>query len=132
MKTKLNLWLTRDLTLYGRTYTASMLTVPESVIKNTQAHLSSFLWKSKKDKVRRQVIYQPLSEGGLNFPNFRTMIQSLRLAWLSRLLSGTMDTWKAIPNYYFNKHGGLTFLLNCNYNVAKIAQKLPRFYRELL
>ena len=41
MKTKLNLWLTRDLTLYGRTllaktigisqliYTASMLTVPE-------------------------------------------------------------------------------------------------------
>ena len=133
MKTKLNLWLTRDLTLYGRTllaktigisqliYTASMLTVPESVIKNTQAHLSSFLWKSKKDKVRRQVIYQPLSEGGLNFPNFRTMIQSLRLAWPSRLLSGTKDTWKAIPNYYFNKHGGLAFLLNCSYNVAKIA-----------
>ena len=52
MKTKLNLWLTRDLTLYGKTllaktigisqliYTASMLTIPESVIKNTQAHLS--------------------------------------------------------------------------------------------
>ena len=37
-----------------------------------------------------------------------------------------------IPNYHFNKHGGLAFLLNCNYNDAKTAQKLPRFYRELL
>ena len=43
---ELNLWLTQDLTLYGRTllaktigisqliYTASMLSVPETVIKN--------------------------------------------------------------------------------------------------
>ena len=44
----------------------------------------------------------------------------------------TVKLTKAIPNYYFNKHGGLAFLLNCNYNVAKIVQKLPRFYRELL
>ena len=144
MKTKLNLWLTRDLTLYGKTllaktigisqliYTASMLTIPESVIKNTQAHLSSFLWKSKNDRVKRQVIYQPLLEGSLNFPKFRTMFLSLRLAWLSGLLSGTKDTWKAIPNYYFNKHGGLAFLLNCNNNVAKIAQTLLSFYRKLL
>jgi len=144
MKTKLNLWLTRDLTLYGRTllaktigisqliYTASMLSVPETVIKNTQALLFNFLWKNKNDKVKRDVIYQPLSEGGLNFPNFRILVQSSRLAWLSRLLSDTNDTWKAIQNYYFNKHGGLAFLLNCNYNASKLAKNLPLFYRELL
>jgi len=36
------------------------------------------------DKVKRSVIFQPLSRGGLNFPNFRTqvMIKSLRLSWL--------------------------------------------------
>ena len=60
------------------------------------------------------------------------MVQSLRLAWLSRILSDTNDTWKAIPNYYFNKHGGLAFLLNCNYNASKLAKNLPLFYRELL
>ena len=60
------------------------------------------------------------------------MVQSLRLAWLSRLLSATNDTWKAIPNYYFNKHGCLAFLLNCNYNASKLAKNLPLFYRELL
>ena len=104
MKTKLNLRLTRDLTLYGRTLlaktigisqlinTASMLSVPETVFKNTWALLFNFLWKNKNDKVKRDVIYQPLSEGGLNFPNFRIMVQSLRLAWLNRLLSDTNDT----------------------------------------
>ena len=72
MKTKLNLWLTRDLTLYGRTllaktigisqliYTASMLSVPETVIKNTQALLFNFLWKNKNDKVKRDVMYHNL------------------------------------------------------------------------
>ena len=137
MKTKLNLWLTRDLTLYGRTllaktidvspliYTPSMLSVPETVVKNTKALLFNFLWKNENDKVKRDVIYQPLLEGGLNFPIFRIMVQSLRQ-------SDTNDTWKAIPNYYFNKHGGLAFLLNCNYNTSKLTKNLRLFYRELL
>ena len=69
MKIKLNLWLSRDLTLYGRSllaktldvsqlvYAASMLTVPSLVIKNVQTELFSFLWKNKKDKIKRTVMY---------------------------------------------------------------------------
>ena len=123
MKTKLNLWLSRDLTLYGRSslartlgvsqlvYAASMLTVPSLVIKNVQTELFSFLWKNKNDKIKRTVMYQPLAEGGLNFVNFFAVVKSLRLAWTSRLLSSTTNLWNAIPNYYFNTHGGLKFLL---------------------
>ena len=55
MKTKLNLWLSRDLTIYGESllakalgisqlvYAASMLTVPESIIKTVQENLFAFL-----------------------------------------------------------------------------------------
>ena len=43
-----------------------MLTIPESVIKNTQAHLSSFLWKSKKDRVKRPTSFP----GSLFFASF--------------------------------------------------------------
>ncbi|KAL9968018.1 hypothetical protein ACROYT_G026343 [Oculina patagonica] len=61
MKTKLNLWLSRDLTIYGKSllaqalgisqlvYAASMLTVPESVIKTVQENLFAFLWKTGKN-----------------------------------------------------------------------------------
>ena len=144
METKLNIWRSRDLTLFGRTmlakslglsqliYAASMLSVPETVIQQTQSKLFAFLWMNKRDKIKRQVLFRPLSKGGLSFPCFRTVIKALRLSWISRLLNNTHDTWTAIPNYYFDKHGGLLFLLNCNYNVGKLDRKIPLFYRELL
>ena len=144
MKTKLNLWLSRDLTLYGKSllaktitvsqlvYAASMLSVPTSEIKNVQAGLFNFLWKNKNDKVKRLVMYQPLVEGGLNFVNFPIVVKSLRLTWISRFLSNSRDSWKATPNHNLSTHGGLQFLLKCNYNAACVNNNLPTFYRELL
>ena len=113
-------------------YTASMLSVPETAIQQTQSKLFAFLWKNKRDKIKRQVLFCPLSKGGLSFPCFRTLIKALRLSWISRLLNNTHDTWTAIPNYYSNKHGGLLFLLNCNYSVEKLDRKIPLFYWEHL
>ena len=64
MTTKLNLWLSRDLTLYGKSllakalevsqYIASMLSVPEMFIKSVQTQLSSpfFFAIAKKIKSR--------------------------------------------------------------------------------
>ena len=84
MDTKLNIWKTRDLTLFGRTmlvktlglsklvYAASMLRVPEMVIKRVQEKITKFLWKNKNDKIKRSVIYQSLSS---------TVVKSLRLSW---------------------------------------------------
>jgi len=92
-------------------YTASMISVPDTAINTVQSHLFSFLWKNKKDKIKRNVAFQPLSEGGLNFINFKVMVKSLRLAWISGLLSNSNDNWKAIPNFYFENYGGLLFLL---------------------
>ena len=46
-------------------------------------------------------------------------LKALCLAWIGRLLSTTDDKWKAIPNYYFRKHGSLLFLLKCNYDNYK-------------
>ena len=43
-----------------------------------------------------------------------------------------MTLGTAIPNFHFEKHGGLLFLLNCNYSVEKLDKEIPLFYRELL
>ena len=86
METKLNIWLCRDLTLLERTllsktlgisklvYTASMLTVPQEVIKRVQT------------KLKREFLYQEMSKGSLNFPNFAITVKALRLSWIGRLL----------------------------------------------
>ena len=71
METKLSTWQSRDLKLFGRIvlakslglsqliYTTSMLSVPETVIQQTQSKLFAFLWKNKRDKIKRQVLFRP-------------------------------------------------------------------------
>lgn len=101
-------------------------------MKIVQTQLFSFLWKNKKDKIKRVVIYQPLAERGLNFINFATMVKSLRLAWTSRSLGDTNNSWEVIANCYFSDYGDLQFLLKCNYNTESINKCSPNSYRELL
>ena len=92
MDAKLNMWQTSDLTLFGRTildkalgisklvYAASLLCVPDTVIKTVQLKIFKFLWKNKKDHVKPSVVYQPLSRrgggggGGGEFSKFHTII----------------------------------------------------------
>ena len=85
-----------------------------------------------KDKIKRTVLYQRPCGGGLNFPNVRTTVKALRLSWIGRLLSESNDAWKTIPNAYFNRYGGLPFLLKCNYNTKKLDNNISPFYVELL
>ena len=81
-------------------------------------------------------MYQEYSKGGLRAPNIEILFKSLNLAWISRLLtidSHSSETWKSIPNHFFEKFGGLSFLLHCNYD-NKLLEKseLPPFYRQIL
>ena len=59
------------------------------------------------------------------------MIKSLRLAWIKRLLFRDNYNLKIVTDYFFNKHGGLNFLLLCNYDV-KYLRHIPTFYRDIL
>ena len=102
-----------------------------SAIQQTQRKLFASLRKNKKDKIKRQVLFRPLSKGGLGFPCFRTAVKALHLSWIGRLLNNTHNTWTAIPNYHFEKHVGLLFPLNCNYSVKNLDSKISLFCREL-
>ena len=124
--------LAKSLGISQLIYIASMLSVLEPIIQQTQRKLFSFLWKNKKERIKRQVICQPFDKGELNFPCFRTAAKALRLSWIGRLLSNSNDNWTAIPNYYLGKYGGLSFILNCNYSTKHLDTRLPLFYHELL
>ena len=93
--------------------------------------LFNFLWKNKRDKIKRAGLYQDREKGGIRMTDVEIMIKALRLAWIPRLLTPEMRNWKAIPDYYLNKTGGLNFLLRCNYD-AKYIDGLPLFYKDIL
>ena len=148
LKAKLSAWRSRKLSLFGRclisktlglsqiVYSASMLDIPNNYTSAIQSLLFQFLWKNKPDKIKRQVLYQDYGDGGLRVTNVEIMFKSLRLAWIQRLLKSdgkAEDTWSVVPKFYFNKYGGLNFLLRSNYDRKFLKDSdIPSFYKDIL
>ena len=144
LQTKLDLWKARNLTLFGKAliikslglsqivYAASNLNTPTEVQFTIKSKLFSFLWNKKKDKIKRESIYQDYDRGGIRMTDIDLMIKGLRLAWISRLLNPERRNWKSVPNYFFTKLGGLNFFLRCNYDAKYLDPKLPIFYKDIL
>ena len=143
LQSNLDIWRSRDLTLFGRVliikslgisplvYSASNVDVPAGLEDNVKRRLFQFLWKNKRDRIKRTGLYQDYGNGGLRMLDFETMVKALRLAWIPRILKPGFSNWKTVPDFFFRKCGGLNFLLTCNYNV-KFLENLPKFYKDIL
>ena len=65
--------------------------------------------------------------------DYNIMNKALKVAWISRINSANEASWKIIPEAALKKHGGLTFLASCNYDVNTLqTNNLPPFYLEVL
>ena len=143
LQTKLKMWSGRDLTLFGKVmiiktsglsqliYSASNLVVPDGIAGTVKTKSFKFLWKNKKDKIKRAGLYQDPDKGRLGMTDINIMFKALRLAWMARLLAAGEKNWSTVPNHFFRKMGGLNFLLRCNYD-TKYLKHLAIFYRNIL
>ena len=68
-------------------YSASNLVAPAGIEDTVKTKCFKFLWKNKKDKIKRSGLYQDTSKGGLRMTNIGLMLKSLNLAWIARLLA---------------------------------------------
>ena len=95
-------------------YSASNLDAPKGIVEIVRTKSFKFLWKNKKDKIKRSGLYQDLD------------------SWILRLLRTSENSnWCIIPYYYFRRMGGLNFLLRCNYD-TNYFNDLPLFYKKIL
>ena len=116
-QTNLDIWKSRNLILFGKVliikslglglsqlvYSASNLNVPIDFINDTRKKLFSFLWKNKKDKIKRECLYQDYGKGGIRMPNLDLMLKALRLAWLPRLLKVFRYNFSEAIPIFFNR-----------------------------
>ena len=113
-------------------YSASNLDAPKGIVEIVRAKSFKFLWKNKKDKIKRSGLYQDLDNGGIRMIDFDIMLKALKLTWIPRLLRTSENSnWCIIPRYYFRRTGGLNFLLRCNYDTNHF-NDLPLFYKKIL
>ena len=73
MQTNLDIWRARNLTLFGKVmiikslglsqlvFSASTLNVPEEITPIVKTKLFNFLWNNKKDKIKREGLYQDIN-----------------------------------------------------------------------
>ncbi len=144
----INMWLSRNLTMYGRCqiirtfvmsqfmYAASSIAIPPRVINMINKLIFRFMWRNKKERLKRTVLMNSISNGGMKVPDFQTISDVARLKWISKIQTNSDATWKLILEDYLDKCDiKLNVLLYSNFSTKSLGvatASLPMFYKELL
>ena len=142
IKTQLNIWRQRSLSLKGKVtilkalmvpktiYLANMLFVPRWFIRDVDKLFFDFLWDSKPSKIKKSTIIGDLREGGLKMPHIESIIQSLKLSWVKRLLVNEQNLkWK---NLCCETMGLTLEELRSPASLKHIRKKCPLFYAQIV
>ena len=93
----------------------------------------NFIWEGKPAKIKKKTIISDIKRGGLKMLDFEIMNKALKIAWIKRLTEHDDAAWKIIPEFAAANYGGLSFLIECQYDVKYLAlDNLPPFYHALL
>ena len=142
IKTTLNMWKWRGLTLIGKIQIvksfaipkflskASIIYVSKDLIQTVNKELYSFIWKGK-DKVKRLALINDIEFGGLKMLDIESMICAQRIMCLKKYTQEYLSYWKTFLSYYLKKVGG-KFILQCHFDIRKLPIFLPEFYRSCL
>ena len=91
------MWSSQDLTIFERAmliktlgisqliYSVSNLDAPNGIVEIVRTKSFKFLWKNRKDKIKRSGLYLDLDNGGIRMIDFDIMLKALKLTWIPRL-----------------------------------------------
>ena len=71
--------------------------------------VTAFVWKNKPAKIKRESMIGPKESGGLDLPDYEAIKNSLLVSWVKKMIDGKSETWMAIPSYYLENFGELSF-----------------------
>ena len=110
LKQKLSPWQSRGLTAYGKThllrsealsqlvYTMTLMEKPNrQQLKQIDSIMFKFIWKNKRDKIKRSILKSSHSKGGLKVPDPSLQADSLKTVWIKKAMDENCNAkWKAV------------------------------------
>jgi hypothetical protein len=141
LKTKLDIWKQRQLSLKGKItiinnlalspliYVASVVDTPQKAISMINNLIQNFLWNNSTSKISQNTLIQEIKHGGLKLCHFNTKIESLKLSWIKRLTNSCNHNWKIIPKLYY-KCENLNTYFNANHKILE-NNMIPKFYTDI-
>ena len=141
-------WAMRNLTLIGKIYViksellskiifcATILPIPEGVVKQLNKIFYKFIWKST-EKLQRKILSNDYQSGGLKMIDVEAQFHALKAAWLPRYLIDRekSSSWCIFPNLYFGLYGPQDTILKMNFidkRMFPTIEKIPPFYQEVI
>jgi len=140
LKTILNMWSQRQLTIKGKilllkakaipliTYVCNFLHVTTDTIKQIETMLYNFVWNNKHH-VKKTTLIQNTSAGGLNMPDIKSIIKSIKINFIKRLVDNDTNCNKTASTILKTKD--VTKFLSFKNNTGFL-HELPPYYKQLL
>ena len=140
---RLHWWKSRNLSLTGRvlivkslglstfSLLASLIHVSTDVIKRINTIVYNFIWNSKTDKVKRQIVQLDYCDGGLRMLDFETMVTCAKIKWINRYFDGSSPDWKYSFGSFCCKEN-LSIFLRSNFDLKELPKNIPNYYYDSL
>ena len=141
------MWQGRNLTMQGRIqiiktfiisqflYIASSIHVPIKYIDEINGIIFKFIWKNKRERLKRCLLHKDKEVGGLNVPDFTLMIKATRLGWLKKYTTKSLHFWKVLFEEFIEMAGynpRILFFANYDAKWMVPSQTLTHFHSEVL
>ena len=144
IKSTLNRWKYRDLTLNGKAiivntlcgaglnYLGSVIHCPKDQVQQIEKIIWNYYWSGKKDKIKRNTITGPKEKGGTGIINISYKLHALKLKWITRYIK-EKGKWRNLMNFWICKASDINnlkwFIFN---NKQAISARTPVYYHEMI
>ena len=145
LKRQLHWWKARDLTILGRilivkslgiskfAHLASMINIPDNIVKSINTLIFQFVWQGKTDRIKRDLIIQDYDKGGLKMVEMEMVIKASKIMWIKEYLDPSIHAkWKANFEVLSNKES-LAIFLQSNFMSKELPKKnYPNIIKNLV
>ena len=143
LKTLLNMWSQRNLSLKGKVavlrslalpqmlYVCSVMYVVPKWVIEVETLMFSFLWSSKKAHVRKEVVISEIKNGGLKMPHFASMVKAIKCTWVKRLISDEFKRTEIVKTLVCYRNMNIKDIILSKLDV-KYIKISSLFYEQLL
>ena len=141
MKTLLNIWNSRNLSLKGRITILKSLILPQMLFLFNLIYVPIYtldqinemffkFWRNKAPKIRKNTIVAPIELGGLKMVDVYSMHTAAKIRWIKRLSTNEDTDWKLL---FYKMLSLEKNMLNKKVNLTQIVKKdMSPFHKQVL
>ena len=115
-------------------FPATILCVPEDIVKELKCCIYEFIWGGKRDRIKRSVLSNSVINGGMNMVDIDSFLCALKASWITKLVN-IKGNWKEVLYHHLHRlHMPINYITKMNFqNIENypVLEKLPKFYQDV-